>query len=215
MLVNRREGMFCPKCGKETDASGKFCQWCGSDIDAVAPKAVMKTEPEEEEEEETSLTGNYAGLGRRFFAFIIDAIILFIFIAVAATFFNLVQGLRYFYYLTVQRAPIYALTEAGTADAAITPIVASLGVLFIIIPWLYFAGFECSRGQATPGKTLLRMKVTDREGDRISFARATLRHFVKFISTLIIFIGFIMIGFTKKRQGLHDRIAGCLVLLPE
>ena len=207
--------MFCPKCGKETDASGKFCQWCGSDIDAVAPKAVMKTEPEEEDEDETSLTGNYAGLGRRFFAFIIDAIILLIFIAVAATFFNLVQGIKYFYYITVQRAPIYALTEAGTTDAAINPIIASLGVLFIIIPWLYFAGFECSRGHATPGKTLLGIVVTDREGNRISFARATLRHFTKFISTVIIFIGFIMIGLTRKHQGLHDRIAGCLVLLPE
>jgi uncharacterized RDD family membrane protein YckC len=59
------------------------------------------------------------------------------------------------------------------------------------------------------------MVVTDWDGNRISFARATLRHFGKFISTLIIFIGFIMIGLTKKRQGLHDRIAGCLVLLPE
>ncbi len=206
--------MFCPKCGKETDASGKFCQWCGSDIEAVAPRAVMKTEPEEEEEE-TPLTGNYAGLGRRFFAFIIDAIILLIFIAVAATFFNLVQGIKYFYYITVQRAPIYSLTEAGTTDAAINPIIASLGVLFIIIPWLYFAGFECSRGQATPGKTLLGIVVTDREGNRISFARATLRHVAKFISTVIIFIGFIMIGLTRKRQGLHDRIAGCLVLILE
>jgi uncharacterized RDD family membrane protein YckC len=214
MLVIRREGMFCPKCGKETDASGKFCQWCGSDIEAVAPRAVMKTEPEEEEEE-TSLTGNYAGLGRRFFAFIIDAIILLIFIAVAATFFNLVQGIKYFYYIAVQRAPIYALTEAGTTDAAINPIIASLGVLFIIIPWLYFAGFECSRGQATPGKTLLGIVVTDREGNRISFARATLRHIAKFISTVIIFIGFIMIGLTRKHQGLHDRIAGCLVLFLE
>jgi uncharacterized RDD family membrane protein YckC len=215
MLVIRREGMFCPKCGKETDASGKFCQWCGSDIESIAPKAVMKTEPDEEDEEETSMTGNYAGLGRRFFAFIIDAIILFIFITVAATFFNLVQGIRYFYYIVFQRAPISALTEAGTTDAAVTPIIAALGVLFIIIPWLYFAGFECSRGQATPGKTLLRMVVTDRNGNRISFARATLRHFFKFISALIIFIGFIMIGLTRKRQGLHDRIAGCLVLLPE
>jgi uncharacterized RDD family membrane protein YckC len=57
--------------------------------------------------------------------------------------------------------------------------------------------------------------VTDMEGNRISFSRATLRFFAKFISTVIIFIGFIMIGLTRKRQGLHDRIAGCLVLLLE
>ena len=206
--------MFCPKCGKETDASGKFCQWCGTDIEAIAPKAMMKTEPEENEEEEPT-TGNYAGLGRRFFAFVIDAIMLLILMTVAATFFGLVQGVKYFYYLTVQRAPISALTEAGTSEAALTPIIAALGVLFIIIPWLYFAGFECSRGRGTPGKTLLRIVVTDTDGARISFARATLRHFFKFISALILFIGFIMIGLTKKRQGMHDRVAGCLVILPE
>jgi uncharacterized RDD family membrane protein YckC len=212
MLHIRREGMFCPKCGKETDASGKYCQWCGTDIETIAPKAVMNVELEEEE---TPQTGDYAGLGRRVFAFIIDAIMLLIFIAIAAGFFSLIQGVKYFYYVTVQRAPIAVLTEAGTPEAALGPIIASLGVLFIIIPWLYFAGFECSGGQATPGKTLMHIVVTDKEGNRISFARATIRHFAKFISTLIIFIGFIMIGLTRKRQGLHDRIAGCLVLLPE
>jgi len=213
MLHIRREGMFCPKCGKETDASGKYCQWCGADIEAVAPKAVMNIETEDEDAE-TPLTGDYAGLGRRLFAFIIDAILLLILIAITASFFNLVQGVKYFYYYTVQHAPIASLTDVGTPEAAFVPIIASLGVLFIVVPWLYFAGFECSRGMATPGKTLLRIVVTDKEGNRISFARATLRHFAKFISTLIIFIGFIMIGFTKKRQGLHDKIAGCIVLLP-
>ena len=204
--------MFCPKCGKETDASGKYCQWCGTDIETIAPKAVMNVDLEEEE---NPLTGDYAGLGRRVVAFLIDAIMLLIFIAIAAAFFSLIQGVKYLYYITVQRAPIAVLTEAGTPEAALGPIITSLGVLFIIIPWLYFAGFECSRGQATPGKTLMQIVVTDKEGNRISFARATLRHFAKFISTLIIFIGFIMIGLTKKRQGLHDKIAGCLVLLPE
>jgi len=213
MLHIRREGMFCPKCGKETDASGKYCQWCGADIEAVAPKAVMNIETDEEDAE-TPLTGDYAGLGRRLFAFIIDAILLLILIPITASFFNLVQGVKYFYYYTVQHAPIASLTDVGTPEAAIIPIIASFGALFIVVPWLYFAGFECSRGMATPGKTLLRIVVTDKEGNRISFARATLRHFAKFISTLIIFIGFIMIGFTKKRQGLHDKIAGCLVLLP-
>jgi uncharacterized RDD family membrane protein YckC len=212
MLHIRREGMFCPKCGKETDASGKYCQWCGTDIETVAPKAVMNVELEEEE---IPQTGDYAGLGRRAFAFIIDVIMVLIFIIIAAAFFSLIQGVKYFYYITAQRAPIAVLTEAGTTEAAFGPILASLGVLFIIIPWLYFAGFECSRGQATPGKTLMGIVVTDTDGNRISFSRATLRHFAKFISTIIIFIGFVMIGLTKKRQGLHDRIAGCLVLLPE
>jgi uncharacterized RDD family membrane protein YckC len=213
MLLIRRGEMFCPKCGKETDASGKFCQWCGADIEPpVPPKAVVKVDEEEESE---PLTGNYAGLGRRFFAFIIDAILLLVFITVAATFFNLVQGVKYFYYIVVQKAPVSELTVSGTNEAAFTPIIAAFGVLVFIIPWLYFAGFECSRGMGTPGKTLMRIVVADKDGNRISFSRATLRHFTKFISVAIILVGFIMIGLTKKRQGLHDRIAGCLVLLPE
>ena len=203
--------MFCPKCGKETDASGKYCQWCGADIEPPAPqKAVVKVDEEEEEE---SLTGDYAGLGRRFFAFVIDAILLLVFITVAATFFNLVQGLKYLYFIAVQHAPVSELTVAGTNEAAFTPIVAAIGVLFFVIPWLYFAGFECSRGMATPGKTLMRIVVTDTEGNRLTFARATIRYFVKYISAAIILIGFIMIGLTQKRQGLHDKVAGCLVLL--
>ncbi len=206
--------MFCPKCGKETDASGKFCQWCGADIGApVPPRAVVRVEEEEEVESEPTI-GDYAGLGRRFFAFIIDAILLLIFASIAASFFNLVQGFKYFIYIVFQHAPVSELTIAGTKEAAYIPIVASIGVLFVIIPWFYFAGFECSRAMATPGKTVMHIVVTDRDGNRVTFSRATIRHFVKYISAAIIFIGFIMIGLTKKRQGLHDRAADCLVLFP-
>jgi len=55
------------------------------------------------------------------------------------------------------------------------------------------------------------MKVTDLNGNRISFARATGRHFAKWLSTLILWIGFIMVGFTDRKQGLHDMLAGTLV----
>jgi uncharacterized RDD family membrane protein YckC len=88
-------------------------------------------------------------------------------------------------------------------------------MLVIVIPWIYYAGFESSRSQATPGKLLMHIVVTDMNGNKPTFARVTLRHFAKFLSTLIIFIGFLMIGLTKKRQGLHDTIAGCLVLLQD
>jgi uncharacterized RDD family membrane protein YckC len=61
----------------------------------------------------------------------------------------------------------------------------------------------------------MHIVVTDLEGTKPTFARVTLRHFAKFISLLIVFIGFIMIGLTKKKQGMHDKIAGCLVLLQQ
>jgi uncharacterized RDD family membrane protein YckC len=202
--------MFCPKCGKETDASGKFCQWCGAGIESAPVKPV--TAPEEDEGPDI---GVYAGLGRRLIAFVVDAVLILLFGMVAITFFSLINGVKYAYYLSVSRVPYSELTEAGTLDAALGPVIAALGLIILVVPWLYFAGFESSRSQATPGKLLMRIVVTDLEGNKPTFARVTLRHFAKFISALIIFIGFLMIGLTKKRQGLHDRIAGCLVLLQD
>jgi len=57
----------------------------------------------------------------------------------------------------------------------------------------------------------LSMKVTDLQGNRISFARATGRHFAKYISAMILLIGYIMAGFTERKQALHDMITGTLV----
>jgi uncharacterized RDD family membrane protein YckC len=202
--------MFCPKCGKETDASGKFCQWCGTDIESIQQRPVAT--PEEDEGPDV---GVYAGLGRRLIAFIVDFILVLIAGGIAIALFSLSNGLKYAYFMTVSGVSYHDLTEAGTLDAALGPIVAAFGILFIVVPWLYFAGFESSRSQATPGKVLMSLVVTDLEGNKPSFARTTLRFFGKYISTLIIFIGFLMIGFTKKHQGLHDRIAGCLVLLQD
>jgi len=202
--------MFCPKCGKETDASGKFCQWCGADIESAPAKAVVA--PEEEAAPEV---GVYAGLGRRIIAFIIDIILILIFDLVVASALGLLRGVQNVYFYAYQHAPVESLTPEGTMVALVSSIVAAYGILFVVIPWVYYAGFESSRSQATPGKVLMHAQVTDLEGNRVSFARATLRFFAKFISLAIIFIGFIMIGLTKKKQGLHDKIAGCLVLLQD
>ena len=82
----------------------------------------------------------------------------------------------------------------------------------LLVGWLYYALFESSEWQATPGKRALDMKVTDMEGRRIGFWRATGRHFGKILSMLLLFAGFIMIAFTREKQGLHDIMAGCLVI---
>ena len=91
----------------------------------------------------------------------------------------------------------------------------SAGIVFIAVClfcWLYFTLFESGGWQATPGKRLLGLRVTDLSGERISFGRASGRYFSKILSWLIFYIGFIMAGFTEKKQGLHDKFAGTLVL---
>jgi uncharacterized RDD family membrane protein YckC len=82
----------------------------------------------------------------------------------------------------------------------------------LVIDWLYFALFESSVWQATLGKKALGLEVTDMQGARINFARATGRFFAKFLSGIILLIGYFMIGFTQRKQGLHDMIAGTLVI---
>jgi uncharacterized RDD family membrane protein YckC len=64
----------------------------------------------------------------------------------------------------------------------------------------------------TIGKQALKIVVTDLEGKRIDFVKATIRYFSKIISSLILLIGYIMAAFTEKKQALHDIIAGTLVL---
>jgi uncharacterized RDD family membrane protein YckC len=84
--------------------------------------------------------------------------------------------------------------------------------LFMGAGWLYEAILESSSKQATVGKMALGLKVTDEYGQRISFARASARYFSKILSRMILLIGYIMVGFTQRKQGLHDMIAGTLVV---
>jgi uncharacterized RDD family membrane protein YckC len=84
-------------------------------------------------------------------------------------------------------------------------------VLTIFGSWLYEAFMESSSYQATLGKMICGMKVTDLNGSRISFERATGRHFAKWLSAIILCIGYIMVGLTERKQGLHDLLAGTLV----
>lgn len=77
---------------------------------------------------------------------------------------------------------------------------------------LYFSLMESSKFQATLGKRAVGIYVTDLSGKKISFLRALGRHFSKLLSAVTIYIGFLMAAFTDQKQGLHDIIAGTLVL---
>ena len=81
-----------------------------------------------------------------------------------------------------------------------------------MIFWLYFAWFESSVKQATWGKQLFGLRVTDAYGQRLTFARATGRTFAKILSYMTLYIGFMMAGWTKQKRALHDMIAGTLVM---
>jgi uncharacterized RDD family membrane protein YckC len=88
-------------------------------------------------------------------------------------------------------------------------------ILSILLCWPYYALFESSNMKATPGKRALGLIVVDDNGQRISFGKATGRYFGSILSALILFIGYIMIAFTRKKQGLHDIMAETVVIKKE
>lgn len=81
----------------------------------------------------------------------------------------------------------------------------------VLIPILYYPFFESSRMRGTIGKRLCGIMVTDRNGNPISFWRSVIRNLSKILSTITFGIGFIMAGFTERKQALHDMIAVCCV----
>jgi len=85
-------------------------------------------------------------------------------------------------------------------------------VSIFVLPWLYEAVMLSSEKQATLGKMALGIAVTDLAGGRISFGRATGRHFAKWVSALLLGVGFLMAAFTEKKQALHDMMAETLVV---
>jgi uncharacterized RDD family membrane protein YckC len=149
----------------------------------------------------------YAGFWRRFVAHIIDQII----VGVAA-FVVFIPGLAI---LGVGiGAGIMEESESaiGLILAAVAAYLAAI-VLIIVGQWLYYALMESSSRQATIGKLALGLVVTDLSGGRITFGRATGRYFGKIVSGMIMMIGYIMAGFTERKQALHDIMASCLVVL--
>ncbi len=164
----------------------------------------------------------YAGFWRRFVAYLIDQLLLG---AVTFALFlpiYLIFGVGIFAFENWDKYDHYSnviftqnFDDETTAAFVITLIFISLviGIISVVIQWLYYALMESSAKQATLGKMALNIKVTDMSGNRISFARATGRYFGKIISGMILNIGYIMAGFTEKKQALHDMMANCLVIL--
>ena len=101
---------------------------------------------------------------------------------------------------------------AGSSQNAQLVVIAVNTAIGQIIGWLYFALMLSSSKQATLGMMAVGLRITDLQGRRISFARATGRHFASLVSQITLFIGYLFILWTEKKQTLHDLMAGTLVL---
>jgi uncharacterized RDD family membrane protein YckC len=169
------------------------------------PAATMPTQPYQPvlpppvAPPEAATPAPYAGFWRRLAAFLIDTVLL----AAASAAVDLLLVL-------FASASVFA-TGQSLSDDKLTGITIGAYVIEVVLVWLYYAGLESSPWQATIGKRVMKLAVTDVEGSRISFARATGRYFAKLLSMLTLFIGFIIAAFTPRKQALHDYLAGTLV----
>ena len=175
--------MHCNNCNVENEEGLEVCRSCG--LGLFTEQVVNDGAPGEAVAEAGVL---YAGFWKRAAAALIDSFVLFIVGTVLGLFFILMTG-----------------SEEGLEAAS--------NILGIIIGWLYFAFMESSEAQATFGKRALGLVVIDAHGKRISFYRASGRHFSKIVSAFTFCIGFVMAGFTKKKQTLHDMMFDCLVVV--
>jgi len=145
----------------------------------------------------------YAGFWLRLAAYIIDYFVLGFVIGTMVIFVGLAMGLS--------TAIFYDMEDTANQMVVITLSII-FGIVSFAASWLYYAVLESGSYQGTLGKMVINLKVTNMEGERISFARASGRFFGKILSSFVIYIGYIMIGITEKKQGLHDILAGCLVV---
>jgi uncharacterized RDD family membrane protein YckC len=201
--------IFCSKCGAQNSATAQTCQNCGLTLasslapnQAAAPARAYAAAPPVA----YAAPSIYGGFWIRLLAHLIDHVILG---AIAAPLF----------FIMVLPAIIRIAHEAER-DQEPSPemIIAIVSSVFVYIAlafvgqWLYEALLTSSSWQGTIGKRVLRLKVVDEAGNRIGFGRATGRFFAKILSSMFFCIGFIMIGFTERKTGLHDMLAGTKVM---
>lgn len=144
---------------------------------------------------------NYARPWTRFQAMVVD---IFIIYAIAL-------GSGFILGLIFGAAGVTFLEPSPGYGEVTTPADAFYIFVIIVVTFLYYVMQESSEKQATIGKKFLKLKVVDYEGKRVSFARAAGRYIGKIPSSFF-YIGYIMVFFTKKKQGLHDLLAKTYVV---
>jgi uncharacterized RDD family membrane protein YckC len=198
MVLNQ----VCSNCGNARLPDGRFCLFCGDLLSEPNSKGIVPSQPTKPlaPSAPTGLAlADYAGFWLRAWAGAIDVALE-------------VSGA-----LVLTYAIDLVLRRFGRL-LGISPNVLKVatGMAFILIlavgSWLYCAFTESSSWRATVGKRILGLQVVTAEGDRIGFGQATVRHFMKFLSLFFLTIGFMMAGWTERRQALHDIPSDCLVI---
>lgn len=153
---------------------------------------------------------DYAGFWKRVLAYILDVIVLLIPGKLIEGAFGVKAAQE-----VLKQAALSAAGDPQAMMAAQMHFITTMWPAYLfsfVLAWWYYALCESSAWQATVGKLALGIRVTDMDGRRLSLGRALIRYPAMILSSLILCIGYIMVAFTRRKQGLHDLIAGTLVL---
>jgi uncharacterized RDD family membrane protein YckC len=139
----------------------------------------------------------YGGFWRRVVAYLIDGILLSIGFRIVGSLVGIAM---------------YPVDPAKFDFDEFAAQVDGIQLVLLAASWLYFALMESSPRGATVGKMAVGLRVVDLQGNRLTFGRATGRFFAKFISAVILMLGYLMVAFDDRKRGLHDMIAATLVV---
>ncbi len=194
--MNDSTKITCPSCQASNPYANRFCNSCGARMSGLDTTRHDSSPYQPPASGELAAVGGFifAGFWKRFFAYLIDVIVFAILIAII--------------FFTVFSSNI----ELASLNDESSDKVLLLYSLYYLLWWLYFSIQESSSAQATLGKRALGIKVTDLDGQQISFIHATGRQWAGILSSLSFSIGYLLAAFTGKKQALHDMIAKTLVV---
>jgi anthranilate phosphoribosyltransferase len=207
----RAAGKLCTRCGAVLTEGAAFCGVCGAPVATgsfatPAPPAILGPGPDPPTAPRMAHASlEYGGFWRRFGSYLIDRFLLGV----------LLLPLGFAILLPRMASESVGWTDTDLPAEAINGL---LGAVFLIAftgllaSWLYYALLQSSSRQASLGQMALGIRVTDLEGRRVSFARASGRYFATAITSFTLGIGYLVMLFTARKQTLHDLIAGTLVL---
>lgn len=150
-----------------------------------------------------------AGFWKRVGAWVVDYLILLVPITIIAVSMGATAAFEHF------MAQLQSGVETTVAATEYTRAVRPATMWALLVGYAYYALFECSRWQGTPGKLALGLRVTDLDGKRLSVGRSLLRNVVRLLSAitvLIPFVCYVAVAWTARKQGIHDLVAKTLVL---
>ena len=180
--------MYCAQCGQWIADGESTCSHCGAPARAAAVLAFSATV---DAVEPPARPVRYAGFWRRFFT-------------------GLVDGLVMFFPCAIVRV-LFGENALSTANPWTDPAALRGTIVNLLLYWIYCAALESSGAQGTLGQQLLGLRVRDVHLRRISFFRATARHFGQWLSLFTCCIGYLLNLWTSRRQTLHDLVSGCVI----